>query len=139
MSERILSNFDCFKAKTAGDDSVAAAVRAKAQCIANPILGVENILIPFKKKVTNAGYTDERVYHVNNVSKEERVKVSVIAMDNYLRSQKGPEIESKSTLMLDLIDLHISLLFTSEAVEKRVPKMAKNCMKGQMSVACPTP
>lgn len=139
MSDRIVKNFDCFKAKTTGDDSVAAAVRAKAQCMANPILGLENILTPFKKKVTNARTTDERVYHVNNVIKEDTVKRSVIAMDSLLRSRTTPEIETKSTMMLDLIDLHISLLFTAEAVEKRVPKMAKNCMKGQVSVACPTP
>ncbi len=66
---------------------------------------------------------------MNKLVKEDTVKKSVIAMDSLLRTRRAPEIETRSTLMLDLIDLHISLLFTAEAVEKRLPKMAKNCMK----------
>lgn len=139
MSDRILSNYDCFTAESSKDDSVATAVKAKVKCMGNPILGLENILSPFKKKVTNAISIDERVYQVNNLSKENKVKTSVVAMDGLLRTRKSPEIETKSTIMLDLIDLHISLLFTAEAVEKRVPKMAKNCMKWQINVACPKP
>ena len=96
--------------------------------MANPILGLENVLTLFKKKVTKARTTDERVYYVNKLVKEDTVKKSVIAMDSLLRTRKAPEIETRSTLMLDLIDLHISLLFTAESVEKRLPKMAKNCM-----------
>mgnify|MGYP003440802658 FL=1 len=139
MSDRIVKNFDCFQSKTMWDDSVANAVKAKLQCMANPILWLENVLLPFKKKVTKARTTDERVYYVNKLVKEDTVKKSVIAMDSLLRTRRAPEIETRSTLMLDLIDLHISLLFTAEAVEKRLPKMAKNCMKWQVSVACPTP
>lgn len=129
VSDRMLSNIDCFERETAGDSSVAAAVRAKFNCMRNPILGLERILIPFKKKVTQSLSTDERVYHVNNLVKEDSVKKSVIVMDSLLRTRKSPEIESRSAIMLDLVDLHISLLFTAEAVEKRLPKMAKNCMK----------
>jgi hypothetical protein len=58
-------------------------------------------------------------------------------MYSNLEMMKTPAIDIKSELMSNLIDLHIALLFTSEAIEKRLPAIYQNCMKGQPDVACP--
>lgn len=50
---------------------------------------------------------------------------------------KTPAIDLRSELMSNLIDLHMALLFTSEAIEKRLPAIYKDCMKGQPDVTCP--
>ncbi len=106
-------------------------------CLTNPILGIENLLLPWRRRVQASRTTNERVYQVNTLSTEEQLKQSIVRMDSIIRSQRTPAIDIKSFIMLNLIDLHLGLLSTSEAVEKRIPKMYADCMKGGIGVRCP--
>lgn len=94
-------------------------------------------MLPWRRRVEMARTTNERVYQVNILSTEEQLKQSIVKMDSIIRSQRTPAIDIKSSIMLNLIDLHLGLLSTAEAVEKRIPKMYANCMKGGISVKCP--
>ncbi len=96
-------------------------------------------MLPWRQRVDISTTTDERVYRVNELSREEQIKLSIVKMDSQLKAQKPSAIDIKNSLMLNLIDLHLSLLFTAEAVEKRIPIMYANCMRAQPSVACPRP
>lgn len=37
MAEMMLANFDCIKSKTIDDDSLAATMRAKSECLSSPV------------------------------------------------------------------------------------------------------
>lgn len=138
MAQTILGNFDCVKSKTQWDDSVEAAVRAKAACLSNPIRGLENItLLPQRKAVDAAPTTTDRVFEVSKLSAKETMLKDIVSTYTKLEAMKWPQIDTKSALMSNLIDIHLSLLSTAEIVEKRVPIMYKNCMKAQPGTACP--
>ena len=138
MAKTMLSNFDCFKAKTMGDDTFETAIKARISCLSNPILGIENFtLLPLRKKADAAKTIDERVKIIYQLWDKQKVTVDIQEMYSNLEMMKTPAIDIKSELMSNLIDLHIALLFTSEAIEKRLPAIYQNCMKGQPDVACP--
>ena len=135
----MLGNFDCFKWNTQWDMTAESATLAERRCFANPILGVENILLPWRQLVDRAPTTDARSYAVNNLSREQRLKQSIVATANKLETYRTPSIDIKSAIMSNLIDIHIWLLSTSEQIEKRLPIMYNNCMKAQPSISCPRP
>ena len=138
MAGTILSNFDCFKAKTFWDTSIEGAVRARTSCLSNPILGIENItLAPLKNRVQNAKTLTERITAVNQLWDTRKFTTDIETVYRDIEMMKTPAIEDRSAVMSNLIDLHINLLFTSEALESRLSPMYKNCMSGQQSVACP--
>ncbi|MBC7503808.1 hypothetical protein H7169_02470 [Candidatus Gracilibacteria bacterium] len=139
MAETILGNFDCFKGKTIGDDSAEAAILAKRACLSNPILGLETILLPWRKRVDSARTTNARVISVNELSKEQQIKSAIIRTYSNLEAYRTPAIDIKSALMSNLIDIHLGLISTAEQVEKRLPTMYTNCMKSQSSISCPKP
>ncbi len=138
MAQTILGNFDCFKSKTQ-DDSAAEAIRARVACLSNPILGIETILLPWRQKVDIAKTTDERVDRVYGLSSQQKLLKDITRTYANISSKQTPAIDTKSALMSNLIDLHLSLLFTADAVEKRIPMMYANCMRAQPSVPCPKP
>lgn len=137
MIATIMGNYDCVKAKTAWDDSLLASVNAKAGCLSNPILGTENLLkLPWKTNALQAPTLDKRIYAVDRLVKESNLKNSILKMDSLMRYKNSSEIEIKSKLMLDIVDLHISILATTRSIEKRIPKMRINCMKWQINIKC---
>lgn len=138
MAQTMLSNFDCFKAKTTWDDSFEAAIKARASCLSNPILGIENMtLLPLRKQVDEAKTIPERVNAVNQLWDRKKETMDIQKMYSDIEIMKTPAIDLRSELMSNLIDLHMALLFTSEAIEKRLPAIYKDCMKGQPDVTCP--
>lgn len=139
MAQTILSNFDCTKSK-AKDDSATETIRAMDRCFSNPILGIEQFdLRPWIQAVEASRTTDERVYHVNALGSQQTLLESIMRTHTQSAMYQTPIIDSKSALMGNLIDLHLSLLFTADAVEKRIPIMYANCMRTQPSIPCPRP
>ncbi len=139
MAQTMLSNFDCFKSKTQWDLSAESATLAESRCFANPILGVENILLPWRKKVVSATTTTDRSLYLIPLTREQRLKSAIVSTSNKLETYHTPSIDIKSAIMSNLIDIHIWLISTSEQVEKRLPKMYTNCMKAQPGISCPRP
>ncbi len=140
MAQSILGNFDCVKLKTQWDDSIGAAMRARTDCPINIISGLENItLLPLRKSIDAAKTTDDRVYAVNKLSDRQKIVTAIETMNVQLKVMTISDIDIKSAIMSNLIDIHLELLSTSEAIEKRIPIMYANCMKAQPSVACPKP
>ena len=139
MAETILGNFDCFKWKTAWDDSAETAVLARTACLSNPILGLETILLPWRRRVDTARTTDSRVIRVNELSREQQIKAAIVRTYSNLETYRTPSIDIKSALMSNLIDIHLWLISTAEQVEKRLPTMYANCMKSQPGISCPKP
>jgi hypothetical protein len=74
---------------------------------------------------------------VGQLQKEDALKKSIVATANSLASYRTPAIDIKSSLMSNLIDIHLALLSTSEQVEQRNKIMYANCMKAQPDVPCP--
>ena len=138
-AQAMLGNFDCFKEKTKWDTSAESATLAQQRCFANPIVWLENILLPWKQLVASATNTVDRSRYVNSLSTESILKRSIISTYSKLEIYKTPAIDVKSALMSNLIDIHLELISTAEQVEKRLPIMYTNCMKAQPSIACPRP
>lgn len=138
MAEMMLSNFDCVKAKTIEDDNLAATMRAKAECLSNPIMWLENItLLPQRKAVDAAKTTDDRVYKVNQLSDKEKIVKDITNTYARLEVVKTPDLEIKTALMSNLIDIHLGLISTTEQIDKRLKQMYNNCMKAQPGIPCP--
>ncbi len=139
MAQTMLGNFDCFKWNTQWDLSAESATLAERRCFANPILGVESILLPWRKKVDSATTTTDRSLYLIPLTREQKLKASIVAASTKLETYRTPTIDIKSAIMSNLIDIHIWLISTSEQVEKRLPKMYTNCMKAQSGISCPRP
>ncbi len=138
-AQAMLGNFDCFKTKTQWDATAEWASIAQQRCFSNPIVWLENILLPWKQLVASAKNTVDRSNYVNKLSKENTLKTSIISTYSKLEIYRTPAIDIKSALMSNLIDIHLGLISTSEQVEKRLPIMYINCMKAQPSISCPRP
>jgi hypothetical protein len=139
MAQTMLRNFDCFKSKTQWDLSAESSTLAQNRCFANPIAGVEDILLPWRKMVDTATTTTDRSIYINTLTREQKLKKSIIATYTTLETYRTPTIDIKSAIMSNLIDIHIWLISTSEQVEARLPKMYTNCMKAQPGIPCPRP
>jgi hypothetical protein len=136
----MLANFDCVKKETQGDGSVEAMVKAKQKCISNPIKWLENItLFPLRKKVATAPDLTARINAVQELSDSEKIVKDIAITLNMIESLKTPAIDTKTALMSNLIDIHLWLISTTEAIQKRLPVMYSNCMKAQPGVPCPKP
>ncbi len=73
--------------------------------------------------------TTAYIQKVQAVAKKDTLEKSIVSMDAYLRAMKAPTQEENDTLVLNLIDTHLSLIATIDAVDKRSKKMFDNCMK----------
>jgi hypothetical protein len=139
MAQTILSNFDCTKSK-AKDDSASESVRALNRCFSNPIIGIEEFdLRPWFQAVEASRTTDERVYNVNALGTQQVLLESIMRTYTQSAMYQTPIIDTKSAIMNNLIELHLKLLFTAQAVEKRIDPMYANCMRTQSSIPCPRP
>lgn len=139
MSQAMLSNYDCIKANNP-DGSMEGAVRARETCPINVVQGLENVtLLPIKNRIQNAKNITERQDAVDELGRVRNFQQDILLMANNLNSIKAPNIDTKTALMSNLIDLHLGLISTSEEVEARLRPMYTNCMKAQPVIPCPKP
>lgn len=129
MSQTILKNFDCYKAETAHDSSAEAAVKARMKCLSNPILGIEKLMLPWRKKVDKARITDERVQATRVLIKQKDIKTEIQTTYSKVQTITSPESDNKIEIITNLVDLHVSLTVAIDLIKKRLPIMQKNCMK----------
>lgn len=92
-------------------------------------MGLETIVLPWRKKVDAAKTTDSRVYQVNQLDAKKNTLTSIMQMESYLSTIRSPTADEKTLLITNLLDLHISLVTTTDLLEKRIPVMQRNCMK----------
>lgn len=115
-------------------------MRAKTNCPINLISGLENVtLLPQRRAVDAAPTTDARVDRVNELDAKQTMLGDIMRTYGKLKIDTRTNIDIKSAIMSNLIDIHLGLLSTSEILQKRVPMMYKNCMKAQPGVPCPKP
>jgi hypothetical protein len=126
----MLGNFDCVKSKTAGQvDDFIGDVKARQDCSVIPIAGADVFVKQWARAFPEPRTTTEYVQKIQAVSRQSTLQKSIVSMDAYLRAMKAPTQEENDTLVLNLIDTHLSLISTIDAVDKRSKKMFDNCMK----------
>jgi len=60
--------------------------------------------------------------------------VDIASVYHRLVPMVSSEVDINRSTQESLIDLHISLMAMNELLEKRLPAMQKNCMKGQPDI-----
>jgi len=95
--------------------------------------------LPIKKKIQSAKNITERQDAVSELERIGNFQKDIIFMANNLNTIKAPNIDTKTALMSNLLDLHLGLISTAEEVEGRLKPMYANCMKAQPIIPCPKP
>lgn len=91
-------------------------------------------MLPWRKKVEASRTLPERVQRVNTLTQEKDVKVSVESTYTTLMTQVTPQSDDNKAIITNLVDLHISLVATTDMVKKRLPIMQRNCMKARPDI-----
>ncbi len=127
----ILNNFDCYKSKTPDGTQIDDMVSARTSCLSNPISGLDKKFAPWRQFVWKSKTLQE--YHTRTTKMLSRKShdVDILKMYNKLDTMTSRKIDIDQTTLYNLISLHTNLISTNTLLEKRIPIMQKNCMKGQ--------
>lgn len=134
MQNAILRNFDCFEAKTHGENNAENIVNARISCLSNPILWADQTFADFKNFINKS----ETIWELSQ-RKEKLVTLKSRSVDIGIMHETLKEIikydnENHSDITTSFIKLHARIQSTNTLLEKRLPKMQNNCMKWQPDV-----
>lgn len=134
MKNTLLKNFDCVKSKTSDPQDTKDILSARADCLSNPLLGIDRLFAPWKDFIASS--PDTVTYSERNTAYNERKgkTVDIVKMYQQLESLTNLETDDNAMMQKALIDLHISLMTTNELLQERIKPMQKNCMKGNPSI-----
>lgn len=133
--DAILSNFDCFKMYTQDHTSAADMLSARIRCTHNPILGINRLFAPWVTAIGRSSTIHAYSSQYDTMRSRYHRTKDVAEMHAELNGLISPRESEVNIHTLDnLIDLHLSLMSTNEALEKRIRPMQNNCMKGQPGI-----
>lgn len=115
---------------TQNHTSAADMVRARVRCVQNPILGINRLFAPWATAIARSStiyeYTSYQESFYNRHYRTTDIAEKYAEL-NALISPRESEVNIHT--VDNLIDLHISIMSTNEALEKRIRPMQNNCMK----------
>lgn len=127
----MLSNLTCPEQKT--DPSSPPEERAKAEfeCQRQYVVGFDTVVSGLKPKIFQSKTTDEFIKRTLTYSREKnRISTDISNYWGNLVKLKSGDEPLNAKLLNDLVSVHLDLLTTIEALEKKaVPDMKENCGK----------
>lgn len=129
MQKAILKNFDCFQAKVGPNGDEENFLKARLECLSNPIIGIERNLDAFKNFIGQSKTRGDLVERQEALESVKARSINIVAMHQTLSEMTKFDNENSEEILTALIKLHVRLQSTSTLLEKRLPKMQNNCMK----------
>jgi type II secretory pathway pseudopilin PulG len=135
----MLKNLTCPEQKTDPTSSPEERTKADYDCQRQYVTGLETITQGLKPKIFQSKTTDEFLVRTLTYSREKnQVSTYVGWFWGALVKLKSADEPLNDKILNDLVNIHLELLTTIEALEKwAIPKMQENCKKWSPNVECP--
>jgi hypothetical protein len=135
--QQMMTNLECSQAESNGTMSIEDQARSADKCTRRYILGLEKLVADFRALKWKARDTDAFVTITQETDKliidNQQITALYSELTTKTRSQND-EDATTTTIITNLVNMHASLVGINALIEKRIPMMQKNCMKGSPGV-----
>jgi hypothetical protein len=135
--QQMITNLECSNAESDGSMSIEDQARSVEKCRRRYIIGYEKVIAELEALRWKAPDTDTFITLTQKTSKQITEEKTTLSLYNELLTKwvSGNDEEAiTNTMITNLVNMHASLVGVNALLEKRIPIMQKNCMKGSPDI-----
>ena len=135
--QQMMTNLECNQAESNGTMSIEDQASSATKCARRYIIGYEKVAAALEALKWKSKDTDEFITIVAKNNKQIETEQRTLGLYSELTAKSTSQNDEESTtttIITNLVNMHVNLVEVNTFLEKRIPIMQKNCMKGSPDI-----